>query len=196
VKKIIPSDAVLVPENAKRVFEGVIYDVYQWQQKMFDESSATFEMLRRPDTVQIICSDNNKLLVLEEEQPHAGRRTNFAGGRVDEDDESILSAAKREVLEETGLTFNNWKLLDVVQPHAKFEWFIYTYLASAKLSETDQKLDNGEKVTLLWLDFEEVRTRILNGEKHLNESAHIIERAQTYHGLINLEEYKGKTIEM
>jgi len=33
MKKTIPADAVLVPDDAKRVFNGMIFDVYQWPQK-------------------------------------------------------------------------------------------------------------------------------------------------------------------
>jgi hypothetical protein len=30
MKKIVPENAVLVPDCAELQFEGVIYDVYQW----------------------------------------------------------------------------------------------------------------------------------------------------------------------
>ncbi|MFO0971471.1 MAG: hypothetical protein U0520_03950, partial [Candidatus Saccharimonadales bacterium] len=70
MKKVIPIDAKLIPQDAKKVFDGVIFDVFQWQQQMFDGTTETFEMLRRPDTVQVICIDEGKVLVLEEEQPH------------------------------------------------------------------------------------------------------------------------------
>jgi hypothetical protein len=29
------------PASAKKVFEGVLYDVYQWPQKLYDGSTAT-----------------------------------------------------------------------------------------------------------------------------------------------------------
>ncbi len=37
----------------------------------------------------------------------------YPGGRVDAEDESELEAAKRELREETGLVFKNWKLVEV-----------------------------------------------------------------------------------
>ena len=61
MRKYIPEWAKLVPKEAKKVFSGVIYDVYQWPQEMFDGSMQTFEMLGRPDTVKI-------LAVLSEEE--------------------------------------------------------------------------------------------------------------------------------
>lgn len=33
MRTVIPRNAKLVPPEAKRVFKGIIYDVYHWQQK-------------------------------------------------------------------------------------------------------------------------------------------------------------------
>ena len=35
-----------VPKQAKRVFKGVIFDVYQWEQEMFDGTKEIFEKLK------------------------------------------------------------------------------------------------------------------------------------------------------
>ena len=43
-----------IPKDARCVFKGVIFEVWQWEQKMFDGSMATFERIKRPDTVVII----------------------------------------------------------------------------------------------------------------------------------------------
>lgn len=50
-----------IPINARRVFKGIIFDVYQWEQKMFDGNFKTFEMLKRPNTVEIIAIRDNKI---------------------------------------------------------------------------------------------------------------------------------------
>lgn len=48
-KRTLPDNAIMIPEQAGCVFHGEIFDVYQWQQEMFDGSYERFEMLRRPD---------------------------------------------------------------------------------------------------------------------------------------------------
>ena len=58
-----------IPSQAKRVFKGLIFDVYHWKQKMFDGSEEIFEGLKRPSTIQIIPIFNKKLLLSFEEQP-------------------------------------------------------------------------------------------------------------------------------
>ncbi|HEX5744244.1 MAG TPA: hypothetical protein VFX84_02225, partial [Candidatus Saccharimonadales bacterium] len=77
MKKVIPQDSVLVPDGAELAFKGMIFDVYQWPQKLFDGSEHRFEMLKRPDTANVICVVDDKILVLDDEQPHLGKRQSF-----------------------------------------------------------------------------------------------------------------------
>lgn len=166
MQKLLPHDAIVIPEHAQRVFKGVIFDVYQWQQTMFDGSTKTFEMLRRPDTVQIMVVRDGQVLLVNDEQPGRSARIHLPGGRVDESDDSWEAAARRELREETGLVCADWKLVDVHQPVAKMEWFVATYLALEVTEELEQQLDvDGEKITPLWRSFDEVRQRVLIGEE-------------------------------
>src|ERR1700691_3967497 len=119
MRSYIPSDARLIPDQANCVFRGKIYDVYQWQQQMFDGSFETFEMLKRPDTVKALAIKDDSLVVLEQEQPGSKLFFDLPGGRHDVASETELEAVKREMLEETGLTFGSWKLIEVTQPFSK-----------------------------------------------------------------------------
>ena len=78
-----------MPENAKLVFKGVLFDVYQWEQTMFDGSVETFEKLRRPNTSAVVASVGGKILMQREEQPDSGQFLSIPGGRCDEG-ESLL----------------------------------------------------------------------------------------------------------
>lgn len=35
-----------IPDHAKCVFKGVIFDVYQWEQKLYNGTTTTFEKLK------------------------------------------------------------------------------------------------------------------------------------------------------
>src|SRR3990167_6673441 len=98
-----------IPPQAKKVFSGVIYDVYQWEQAMFDGSPAIFEMLRRPNTVCVIPMVGDQILLAFEEQPNKGPHWTLFGGRQ-EQDETPIQAAQRELLEESGYVSDNWEL--------------------------------------------------------------------------------------
>jgi len=143
-----------IPKKAKQIFKGEIFDVYQWPQKMFDGSTATFEMLKRPYTVQIIAVQNKKIIVGEEQQPNLKRGLSLFGGRVDKN-EKTLAAAKRELLEESGMKSSDWELLFKNQPINKIDWEISYYIARDCQTIAKQNLDGGEKIKITTLSFEE-----------------------------------------
>ncbi len=143
-----------LPKQAKIVFKGKIFDVYQWPQKMFDGSVATFEKLKRPDTIQIIPIIDGKIIVANEQQPDGWARRGFIGGRV-EPGEKPLDAAKRELLEETGLKAKSWTLYKVSEPYQKIIWQIFFYIAHDCKKVAEQKLDSGEKITLQKVSFDQ-----------------------------------------
>jgi|SRR3989344_5827373 len=180
MRTFIPKDAKLIPEQMQRVFKGVIFDVYQWQQKMYDGSYATFEMLKRPDTVKVIPVKDGKLVVEEQEQPQLGFFYDFPGGRHDNDAETELEAVKREMLEETGMTFATWKLIRVEQPQSKIDWLVYTFLATDFIDQKEQHLESGEKITVTLKTFSEVKKllgdpRVRYLAKDVLESLNIID---------------------
>lgn len=153
----MPDFAHLIPQEAKCAFSGVIYDVYQWQQKMYDDSFETFEMLRRADTAKIIAIKDGKIVVTYQQQPGKTWFYDYPGGRIDTDDNDELAGAKRELLEETGMRFRNWKLIEVHQPFNKIDWLVYTFLATDFIDQVDQKLDAGEKIQVELATLDQIR---------------------------------------
>jgi len=144
-----------LPNNAKKVFSGVIFDVYQWEQEMFDGSTEIFEKLKRADTVILIpLTADGKIIVTEEEQPGKAPFMSIAGGRVETGEEPEF-AAKRELLEETGYQAASLELWESAQPVSKIDWTIYTYIARGCEKIAEQHLDAGEKISLHFLNFEE-----------------------------------------
>lgn len=137
-----------LPKNAKRVFKGVIFDVWQWRQKMFDGSTAVFEKLKRADTVNVIAVVGQRILLLRQKQPDWGKHKNtLAGGRVDEG-ESPLQAAKRELLEEAGYVSKKWILWKEINPYGKIVWTVHNFVARDCEKSEEPKLDAGEKIKI------------------------------------------------
>jgi len=54
--------------ESKLVFKGVVFDVYQWEQKMFDGSYEIFEKLKRKDTAMVIpIKKDGKIIITKQE---------------------------------------------------------------------------------------------------------------------------------
>ena len=158
-----------IPENAKRVFKGIIFDVYQWEQKMYDGSVQIFEKLKRPDTVVVFpVLPDGKIILTEQEQPGKGPFIGATGGRADEG-EDILDAAKRELLEESGYEAKEFVLWDAQQPVGKIEWAVYTFIAKGLEKIADIHPDAGEKIKLITVTLDELIDLVVKQEKHFYE---------------------------
>ncbi len=142
-----------IPKQAKRVFKGKIFDVYQWQQKMFDGTKATFEMLKRPNTIEVLPIMGGKIILIYEEQPTLPPQYGIIGGRQDKN-ETTLECAKRELLEETGLASDDWELWLTREPFNKIEWTMHRFIARNCKKVAEQKLDSGERIQLKPVPFD------------------------------------------
>lgn len=144
-----------LPANARRVFKGVIFEVWQWEQKMFDGTIATFEKLWRPSTVEIIATVGDKIIIEEQDQPDRPNNINFPSGRV-EDGENVLEAAKRELLEETGYQSDNWSLFLKHGMIGKILHDIYYFIAQDCKKIKEPQLDAGEKIKTKLITLDEL----------------------------------------
>jgi len=147
-----------IPSHAKKVFNGQIFDVYQWEQEMFDGSKAIFERVSRPDIAIIIAVTADKRIIIEhQDQPNNHGLISTPAGRL-EPDEDALGGAKRELLEETGYTSEDWHLWKVSSPNEKIKCDIHYFIARGCKQITKQNLDAGEKISIELVDFDQFLT--------------------------------------
>jgi ADP-ribose pyrophosphatase len=154
----------LIPPQAKRVFQGIVYDTYQWQQEMYDGTFKTFEMLQRRDSVQVIAvTPDKQILVTKQHQPNHPLFLGLAGGGMNAG-ESPEEAGKRELLEETGYAGSTWELFNTCRLLNRVDWLIYTYVARDCTKVTEPHIDNGEKIEVILMSFEDFLETCLQKE--------------------------------
>ena len=178
----------MIPDDAKRVFKGVVFDVYQWPQEQFDGSIETYERLKRPDiVVTVAVTPEGKLLVMDDEQPARAMERSFCSGRM-EPGEKPLEAAKRELLEETGYSSDEWEHWFDVPGVSKIEMTIHYFVARNIKKTSEQRLDPGERISVLFQSVDEALDDIIADKlKSFDLGTHILR--QIVHG--NREELKS-----
>ena len=146
-----------IPDNAKKVFEGLIFDVYHWQQEMFDGSFETFEAIKKRSAVFALATHDGKIVINHEQQPSRSDFFSLPGGLTEKDQVDVLGNTKRELLEETGYESDDWVLWFESDEfgHSQIDTVIYFFIARNCMKIRDQKLGPGEKIETKLLTFEE-----------------------------------------
>jgi ADP-ribose pyrophosphatase len=152
-----------IPTNAKKVFKGIIFDVYQWEQKQFNGTTKTFEMLKRENSVQVLPVLGDKIIIAEEEQPNLSKRYGLIGGQANPGEE-MLAAAQREMKEEIGYTSEDWVVFRERNLYNKIEWTIACFVAKNCTKTTEPDLDPGERITPILVTFDEFMDVIMSGD--------------------------------
>lgn len=145
-----------IPDHAKLVFKGVLHDIYQWQQEMFDRTFSTFEAVyRRPGLTVIASTEDKKIIVNEEVQPGRPKFYTLPGGNSEENGESFVEGMQRELLEETGYVSGDWKewFVSDILFYSKMDWTNLFFIAKNCTFKKTPEPDPGENIKVLLLDF-------------------------------------------
>jgi len=168
-----------IPQHAKLVFKGVLFEIWQWEQKMFDGTTAIYEKMRRPDTVEVMAiTKAGKIIVEDQEQ--SGRAKKFMslpGGRADGGAEP-LEEIKRELLEETGFAAGEWELLKIVQPFMDNDYRVHLFIARNAEKIAEPRPDAGEKIDIKLYTFDELLALPDNPSFRSRELANILDHVR------------------
>lgn len=147
-----------IPPSAKAVHTGKIFTTYQWPQRQFDNSIVTFEAVRRADSVNVLpVTAEGKIMLTKQEQPGMPPFISALGGKVDPG-ETPRQAGERELLEEAGLQAKSLTLWHASQISMYIDWACWTYIAHGCTKVADPTPDQGEKIELIEVTFEEYLT--------------------------------------
>ena len=107
----------------------------------------------------------------KQEQPGKEPFIAATGGRVDEG-EDVLTAARRELLEESGYIAKDLFLWVANQPIGKIEWAVYIFIAKGLKKISDLKPDVGEKIEPYPVTFDELLELSTKGNFYEREVAY------------------------
>lgn len=143
------------PPDAKKVFSGVLFDAYQWEQTLFDGSKTTYERLRRGDSVVILpVTEQGTILIARERQPGTPLFTTVPCGSIEPGEEPTV-AALRELREETGHEPRELDFWFAHQVDGRIDWAIYIFIARGCRKVVEANPGNGEQITIQEVSFDE-----------------------------------------
>lgn len=59
-----------IPDGAKKVFDaGIVFEIYHWEQELFDGRKTTFEMAKRQPSAYVLPILGDRILLCNQKQP-------------------------------------------------------------------------------------------------------------------------------
>lgn len=146
-----------LPPHAKKVFQGKVFEIWQWDQRLFDGSIAVFEKAKRADGVTVLpVTPDGMVVITEQLQPHWKTKICCLPGGVCDSGGTLEEEALRELREETGYTSNNWKAWKIFAPSERIDWKIHTFIARDAKKTHELDLDPGEQISVKLITLDEL----------------------------------------
>lgn len=152
--------------SSKKVYEGCLLQVYRDEVILPNGSQGHRELIRHNGAVCVVplTDDNQVYMERQFRYPIYSVVTEIPAGKLDYKEEDRLSAAKRELKEETGLTADRWTFLGEYLPaFAYSDERISMYLAQG-LHEGKRSLDADEFLNVKKVPLNDLVELIMKGE--------------------------------
>jgi len=125
-----------------------------------------FYVIESADWVNVVAITQDEEIVLIKQYRHGimDITLEIPGGMVDKG-ESPIQSARRELLEETGYTSENWVEIGVVNPNpAILNNKCYSYLALNSIKSGNQKLEGTEDIQVITVPVSNTNLLVSSGE--------------------------------
>lgn len=148
------------------IFEGVILNVKRDQVQLPNGHQSVREVIRHVGAVCVVPVTADGKVVVERQYRYPIDQviTEIPAGKLDSPDEDRLSAAQRELREETGFTADRWTDMGLYYPAAAYSDEKITMYLAQGLHKGEQHLDEGEFLNVQTVPIAELVEDILSGK--------------------------------
>ena len=150
---------------SRDIMDGDMLHVFDEGVVLPNGVAAHRELIRHRGAVAVVpITDDGAVIVERQYRYPIGRiTTEIPAGKLNDKTEDRLSAAKRELREETGLTADTWELLGEYLPAAAYCDEKITIYTARGLHKGDQDLDFDELLDIYAVPLEELVTEVMEG---------------------------------
>ena len=147
------------------VYEGRMLHVECDKVKLPNGHESTRELLRHVGAVAIVPINEKGEVAMERQFRYPLDRviTEIPAGKLDSYEEDRLDAAKRELMEETGITAGKWTSMGNFVPAAAYCSELITIYLAEDLTLGERKLDEDEFLNVIWIPLDELVEDVMNG---------------------------------
>ena len=151
--------------NSQEIYKGRVFTITRDDVELSDNHKTIREVVHHNGGVVIASEKNGKILMVRQfRYPTKEVLYELPAGKLDKGNEDILSAAKRELEEETGHIAQKWESLGFIWTSPGFcNEKLFLFKAS-NLTKTNQHLDEGEILEYIEIEKEKVFEMIKSGE--------------------------------
>lgn len=146
-----------------RVYDGRMVSVHMDTFRHEDGEEVTREIVRHPGAVGIVAHDGTHLYLVRQPREPIGSPDllELPAGKLDEEGESPLETAKRELAEEIGKAAEDWQELRVFWPSAGYsDERIWIYLATGLSDVEKPAVDEDERIELVTWPLDDIQGAI------------------------------------
>lgn len=151
--------------SSEEIFDGKIMHVFKDRVTLPDGNPASREFMRHVGAVCVIPVTEEGEVIVERQfrYPIGKVITEIPAGKLDSKQEDRLLAAQRELLEETGITADNWLDLGELYPACAYsDEMLNVYLATG-LHFGERKLDEDEFLDIRKVPLGELVEQVMRG---------------------------------
>ena len=152
--------------DSEEIFNGVIMDVKRDRVRLPNGHQSVRELLRHVGAVCVVPVTDDGRVVVERQYRYPIDQviTEIPAGKLDSPEEDRLSAAQRELWEETGIKADRWTDMGLYYPAAAYSDEKITMYLAQSLHMGTQHLDEDEFLNVQTLPIAELVEDILSGK--------------------------------
>ena len=155
-----------IKAESREIFKGCVLHVFEDKVTLPNGKMAGREVIRHVGAVAVVpVTDDGKVIVERQfRYPLDMVITEIPAGKLDSKAEDRLEAAKRELVEETGITADEWTDIGVYYPAAAYTDEKITLYMARGLHFGKQHLDEDEFLNIEQVPLEDLVEEVMSGQ--------------------------------